>query len=140
MSDGPRCSFCTVKLGASVLLIAGPCDVYICNDCVQLCAEVVVEQRDPAKSGLTTSGAMDRFAAQLKDLDEARAKIRKLEAAVAGVIAAIVPVAGPTRITCMWCAIDLPDEPAAKSHVAVCDRHPAVIALAARDADKAGSR
>ncbi len=48
-ADGSlRCSFCG-KTGSEVgKLIAGP-GVYICNDCVGLCNEILEEEQTPAK-------------------------------------------------------------------------------------------
>lgn len=43
-----RCSFCGKKQG-DVRLIAGPSEVYICNLCVALCAEILAH--DAATTG-----------------------------------------------------------------------------------------
>lgn len=39
-----RCSFCGKDLDEITQLIAGP-DVYICDECVDICAEIVNENR-----------------------------------------------------------------------------------------------
>lgn len=39
-----RCSFCGKNLDEILILIAGP-DVYICDECVDICAEIVNENR-----------------------------------------------------------------------------------------------
>lgn len=40
--DDVRCSFCGKRRGEVKKLIAGP-NVYICNECVELCREIVQE-------------------------------------------------------------------------------------------------
>lgn len=39
-----RCSFCGKDLDAILIMIAGP-DVYICDECVDICTEIVNENR-----------------------------------------------------------------------------------------------
>lgn len=49
-----RCSFCGKAQGQVRKLIAGPSDVYICDECVELCAEIVdeeLEEEIPMNSG-----------------------------------------------------------------------------------------
>jgi hypothetical protein len=42
----PVCSFCGKKKSdGDRRFIAGPADVYICEDCVDLCAEILGEER-----------------------------------------------------------------------------------------------
>jgi hypothetical protein len=41
-----RCSFCGKTQIQVERLIAGPGGVYICNECVRLCAEVIAEERE----------------------------------------------------------------------------------------------
>jgi ATP-dependent Clp protease ATP-binding subunit ClpX len=41
----PVCSFCGRKLGGNRRLIAGPAGVYICDECVDLCVELLEEER-----------------------------------------------------------------------------------------------
>lgn len=42
----PVCSFCRKKKSdENRRFIAGPADVYICEDCVDLCAEILEEER-----------------------------------------------------------------------------------------------
>lgn len=48
-ADGSlRCSFCGKTGSEAGRLIAGP-GVYICNDCVGLCNEILEEEQTPAK-------------------------------------------------------------------------------------------
>ena len=42
----PRCSFCGKKQGEVIKLIAGP-DAFICNECVELCMELIAEEMLP---------------------------------------------------------------------------------------------
>ena len=39
-----RCSFCGKTQEQVRKLIAGPNDIYICDECVELCAEIVDEK------------------------------------------------------------------------------------------------
>lgn len=39
-----RCSFCGKSQGQVRKLISGPADVYICDECVELCAEIIDEE------------------------------------------------------------------------------------------------
>jgi ATP-dependent protease Clp ATPase subunit len=41
-----RCSFCG-KAQGEVRLVAGPSDVYICNQCVALCNEILAHDAPP---------------------------------------------------------------------------------------------
>jgi hypothetical protein len=43
--DPSRCSFCGKRQEQVDLLIAGPGNVYICDECVDLCAEQVASLR-----------------------------------------------------------------------------------------------
>lgn len=43
-SDGIRCSFCNKAQGQVRKLIAGPNGVYICDECVGICADIVEEE------------------------------------------------------------------------------------------------
>jgi len=43
----PVCSFCGKrKSNGNRRFIAGPANVYICEDCVDLCAEILEEERE----------------------------------------------------------------------------------------------
>jgi ATP-dependent Clp protease ATP-binding subunit ClpX len=42
--DTPRCSFCNRSSEEIKRLIAGPNGVFICNECVDLCSEILVEE------------------------------------------------------------------------------------------------
>ena len=44
--DKLRCSFCGKPQGAAKRLISGPNNVYICDECIGLCAEIVSEEMD----------------------------------------------------------------------------------------------
>ena len=46
MSNIIRCSFCGKAEGQVEKMISGPNGVYICNECVDLCKEIVDEERD----------------------------------------------------------------------------------------------
>jgi len=46
-----RCSFCGKAQKQVQRLIAGPGGVYICNECVAVCAEVIAKEREQAPGG-----------------------------------------------------------------------------------------
>ena len=46
-----RCSFCGKTQGQVRKLIAGPNDVYICNECVELCSDILDEELEPLYPG-----------------------------------------------------------------------------------------
>ncbi len=52
--DGPpphyACSFCGKGREEVAHLIAGPNEVYICNECVALCNAILAEEDDPAET------------------------------------------------------------------------------------------
>lgn len=62
-----RCSFCG-KLQPQVRrLIAGPGGVYICNECVELCEEIISEENQQANEGILLTESLlieirERFA------------------------------------------------------------------------------
>ena len=45
--DQVRCSFCNKTQSQVRKLIAGPEGVYICDDCVEVCAEIIEEEMNP---------------------------------------------------------------------------------------------
>lgn len=50
-SHGPRCSFCRRTNDQVERLIAGPPGVYICNECVDICVEIIQEERAKQSDG-----------------------------------------------------------------------------------------
>src|SRR5947208_471900 len=46
-----RCSFCGKSQEDVERLIAGPGTVYICNECVELCREIISEESVPVAGG-----------------------------------------------------------------------------------------
>ncbi len=46
-----RCSFCNKSQRDVGKLIAGP-NVYICNECVDICVDIIAEEREPEETGL----------------------------------------------------------------------------------------
>ncbi len=52
--DGPpphyACSFCSKPREEVEHLIAGPNEVYICNECVTLCNKILTEEEGPAET------------------------------------------------------------------------------------------
>ncbi|MEO7003127.1 MAG: ATP-dependent Clp protease ATP-binding subunit ClpX [Ktedonobacterales bacterium] len=49
-----RCSFCGKSQEQVLRLIAGPGNVYICDECVDLCREIIEEEQSTAKPRITT--------------------------------------------------------------------------------------
>ena len=48
--DVLRCSFCNKSQRDVKKLIAGPGAVYICDECVELCREIIEEEAGPTKA------------------------------------------------------------------------------------------
>ncbi|RHO42757.1 ATP-dependent Clp protease ATP-binding subunit ClpX [Dorea sp. AM13-35] len=48
--DQVRCSFCNKTQSQVRKLIAGPEGVYICDDCVEVCAEIIEEEMNPGSN------------------------------------------------------------------------------------------
>lgn len=51
-----NCSFCNRSQSEVQRLIAGPDEVFICNECVDLCRDILDGDRRPAAAGFTTGG------------------------------------------------------------------------------------
>lgn len=49
-SDSIRCSFCNKTQDQVKKLIAGPAGVYICDECVEICADIVEEEYEEAQA------------------------------------------------------------------------------------------
>lgn len=49
-SDNIRCSFCNKTQDQVKKLIAGPAGVYICDECVEICADIVEEEYEEAQA------------------------------------------------------------------------------------------
>ena len=43
-----KCSFCNKTQDQVKKLIAGPAGVYICDECVEICADIIAEEFDDA--------------------------------------------------------------------------------------------
>ncbi len=52
-SDNIRCSFCNKTQDQVRKLIAGPAGVYICDECVEICADIVEEEYDDMEETIT---------------------------------------------------------------------------------------
>lgn len=125
-----RCSFCGRSNRDTKKMISGP-RAFICDECVQLCAEIIVDERTPDGSALTVIGDHASTRAELTSrLTASEARARDLESAIRDIVRAVARVTEtPKVIGCMWCGVELTDEGSARSHVATCDQHPAVIRL-----------
>jgi len=49
-SDSIRCSFCNKTQGQVKKMIAGPAGVYICDECVSICSDIVEEEYEEAEA------------------------------------------------------------------------------------------
>ncbi|MGD8397472.1 MAG: ATP-dependent Clp protease ATP-binding subunit ClpX [Anaerolineae bacterium] len=58
-ADSQYCSFCHRVHGEVDRLIAGPDDVYICDECVALCVEILEEERQEEERAQGTSGVTE---------------------------------------------------------------------------------
>jgi ATP-dependent Clp protease ATP-binding subunit ClpX len=66
--DERRCSFCSRMEGEVQRLIAGPEGVFICNECVELCRDILEgEHSRPASAGLASYGRPSLSPQQLYD-------------------------------------------------------------------------
>ncbi|HUB03635.1 MAG TPA: ClpX C4-type zinc finger protein [Solirubrobacteraceae bacterium] len=55
--DSIRCSFCGKPRSAVASMVAGPTpSIAICNECVDLCAEIVAETTQPPPNGPLSPG------------------------------------------------------------------------------------
>lgn len=127
------CSFCGLTARQVGVLISGP-RVFICNECVQLACEVLVEKKQDGM--LKTIGdhapivaTMDK---RIHELTLENGTMRRELAFIGESVRRVFPYA----IRCMWCEAKLDNEALAKEHVAVCEKHPAVAALAEERAKK----
>ena len=48
--DQPRCSFCGKSQEQVERLIGGPENVYICDKCIELCNEILEEERSQGRT------------------------------------------------------------------------------------------
>ncbi len=74
--DVQRCSFCHRNADDVARLIAGPDDVYICDECVVLCEEILEEERQQEKQ--------ERASGSISDLPSPREIFQRLEEYVVG--------------------------------------------------------
>lgn len=56
----PRCSFCDKTSSDDVTLIAGP-SVFICNECVDVCVDILVQRRDSSDVPPVGATGVDRL-------------------------------------------------------------------------------
>ena len=60
-SEIPRCSFCNKSRAEVWKIIAGP-DVFICNECVDICCDILDQDKSAGDDGL---GGFDRLLSEL---------------------------------------------------------------------------
>ena len=84
-----RCSFCNKTQGQVRKLIAGPAGVYICDECVDICADILEEELEEA---LDEEQAKKKAAAS--DEDAAPAEEKKDNKKKAGLLMGVVMVIG----------------------------------------------
>jgi ATP-dependent Clp protease ATP-binding subunit ClpX len=59
-STEPRCAFCEKTSSDDVTLIAGP-SVFICNECVDVCVDIIVQARHTSEVPPAGSTGIDRL-------------------------------------------------------------------------------
>lgn len=146
------CSFCQKLLREVLKMIAGPSvscgasrvQLFICNECVALCAEVMVDEAKKEWSKLKPDAmpeAVTAFAAlsaereaidrrHEEDQRAAREDAAKLRSALRRIGQVVGEAYGyQVHVRCMWCGAEQPSDDAAREHVATCEKHPAVIRL-----------
>lgn len=136
--DDMHCSFCAKPRQECSRLIAGPASVFICDECVGLCASILVD----GAPGLSPLASIAGSVKRLHDVDRLTAEIDRLsrtkalraDAANALIAArkAIDDAAEAFEMgmiaKCYWCGVINRDD-AIKDHAAECDKHPAVMKL-----------
>jgi hypothetical protein len=83
LNRGARCSFCGKKSTAVAKLIAGP-GVYICNECVQLCDEIMVSEAAREGRARVPVARLPLWQAQMSD-DDLLATLPRISAAASQV-------------------------------------------------------
>ncbi len=73
----PRCSFCQRTQDEVTRLIAGPDDVYICDECVELCVEILAEEG-------VRNDVMTQPIVQIERIPSPKEIVRKLDEYVIG--------------------------------------------------------
>lgn len=133
-----RCSFCGKDLREVAKMISGP-TVFICNECVELCAEIMAGDEGPVASGkLKALGEHTSTLATIIAERDAAVKVaghavafRKALVLAGNTIADAI---GAQFVRCMWCKKACDGEDEAREHVATCEQHPAVMKLRAIEA------
>ncbi|HXZ65364.1 MAG TPA: ClpX C4-type zinc finger protein [Streptosporangiaceae bacterium] len=77
------CSFCLKSPGAVAKMIGGP-GVFICNECVGLCNDILAQEADRPGTGEPTDDAVARWQQRLSD-EELLSTMPKIQAAAAQV-------------------------------------------------------
>jgi len=141
LSHPLACSFCGRPQRDTRTLIAGP-QVYICDDCVTLCAEIIVERKSEA-GHLTelTHNQTDLLAEAQAELKAAQAVTRDVKWRVKHafrVLGEAHEAMGGNigELSCTWCGHTCRWQEM-REHVATCEKHPAVIRLREIEAENA---
>lgn len=114
-------------------MIAGPA-VFICNECVELCVAVLIEQKVPIVDG-SACDAMSRILKYEEDLSTMRHAHRMAGIGLVGVMHTIAGVLSglglkqEDAMQCCWCGRTFAAGDEIRNHVATCEKHPAVIRL-----------
>lgn len=136
-----RCSFCAKTNHEAAVLIAGPTNVYICDECTGLCAQILVERSAQPGSRLTVvtlavktvaEVSMAETLGELESLRDGRDRARAAVAAAGKALLSAADACGlddVVGIRCVWCGVDLASKQDARDHAATCEEHPAVIRL-----------
>ncbi len=57
--DRIRCSFCGKPQGQVRKMISGPSGVYICDECIEICSDIIMEEFDDAEDDVLNDSDMD---------------------------------------------------------------------------------
>lgn len=113
-------------------MIAGPA-VFICNECVELCVAVLVEEKVPIVDG----SACDEMSRSLEREAEMSAMHHARRMAGISLVGVMHTIAGvlsnlglkqEDAMQCAWCERPFAADEI-RNHVATCEKHPAVILL-----------
>lgn len=131
------CTFCGKTRREVGKLISGP-RVFICDECVELCAQILVEEKEKGNPKLQLlSEQTSTLGTVREEIDAAERRARELERTildVARTVARVLPT--PLAYRCVWCEATHDDIEATRQHVATCDKHPAVLKLREIEAKK----
>jgi aspartate carbamoyltransferase catalytic subunit len=76
-STTARCSFCGKRRAQVRAMFAGPAGVYICDECVDLCLEIITEEQAEAQHAAPDEGARWRATTEIRRERTADTRVRR---------------------------------------------------------------